>query len=276
MHPFPPFDPDPTPSRIRRFRPVPVRVLIPNLVTLLALCLGLTAMRMAIESRIDLAVYAIVAAGALDGIDGRLARALKGTSRFGAHLDSLADFVNFGVAPVLLLYVWVLDGIGSIGWLAALAFALSAALRLARFNAALDGPETPPYAQNFFVGVPAPAGAILVMLPVYLANLGLPPLPLSPHIAAIYCVCVGLLMVSRWPTWSGKKATQRIAREWVAPLFLGAIVLVGLIASYPWHCLAVASILYLASLPFSAATFARLRGQHAGREEPSENIETVG
>jgi CDP-diacylglycerol--serine O-phosphatidyltransferase len=265
---FSPYDPDPTTPRVRRFRPVPVRILIPNLVTLLALCIGLTAIRMAIEGRIELAVYGIIVAAALDGIDGRLARALKATSRFGAHLDSLADFVNFGVAPALLLYVWVLGDARSIGWLAALAFALSAALRLARFNAALDGPEAPAFAQNYFVGVPAPAGAMLVLLPVYLNQLGLPSPPFGAAFAIVFCLGIGLLMVSRIPTYSGKKAGQRIAREWVAPLFVGAIIGLGLLVSYPWEVLSVISIGYLIMIPFAYARFNRLKAAHNAEQLP--------
>ncbi len=277
---FSPYDPDPNAPRVRRFRPVPVRMLIPNLITLLALCIGLTAIRMAIEGRVELAVYAIVVAAALDGIDGRLARALKATSRFGAHLDSLADFVNFGVAPALLLYVWVLGDARSIGWLAALAFALSAALRLARFNAALDGPESPAFAQNFFVGVPAPAGALIVLLPVYLAQLGLPSPPLGTAFAIVFCVAVGILMVSRLPTYSGKKAGQRIAREWVAPLFVGAIVAVGLLVSYPWEVLALVSIGYLVMLPLAYWRYGQLKAEHDRQTEedaasPSDEASNV-
>ena len=150
----------------RRFRRIPVRTLAPNLITLLALCAGLTAIRMAFESRYVLALAAIVFAAILDGIDGRLARFLKGTSRFGAELDSLSDFVNFGVAPSLILYFWGLHDLKSAGWIAAMAFAICAALRLARFNVMIDDPDKPAWTSNFFVGMPAPAGAITVLLPI--------------------------------------------------------------------------------------------------------------
>ncbi len=259
---FTPYDPEPSQPRVRRFRPVPFRLLAPNLVTVLALCVGLTAIRMALEGRIDLAVYGIVAAAALDGIDGRLARMLKGTSSFGAQLDSLADFVNFGVAPALLLYFWVLDGAGSFGWVASLTFAIAAALRLARFNAALDGPEEPAFAQNYFTGVPAPAGAIIVLLPVYLGHLGLPSLPRPELFAEIYCVAIALLMVSRLPTWSGKKAGKAIGREWVAPLFIGAAVAVGLLISYPWQVLTAITLAYLVGLPFGIQRYRQLDAAH--------------
>ena len=161
-------------TRRRRFRRIPVRTLAPNLITLLALCAGLTAIRMAFEDRYVLALAAIVFAAILDGIDGRLARFLKGTSRFGAELDSLSDFVNFGVAPALVLYFWGLHDLKSAGWIAAMTFAICAALRLARFNVMIDDPDRPAWTGNFFVGMPAPAGAITVLLPIYAAFLGLP------------------------------------------------------------------------------------------------------
>src|SRR5215470_12374981 len=146
--------------RRRRFRAIPVRMLVPNVITLLALCAGLTAIRLSIEGRMELALGAIVFAAALDGIDGRVARLIKGQSRFGAELDSLADFVNFGVAPAVILYFWGLVEFGNVGWIAAMVFAICAGLRLARFNVAIDDPARPAWAAAFFTGVPAPAGAI--------------------------------------------------------------------------------------------------------------------
>src|SRR5215207_10534299 len=164
---FPPFAPDPLEPRRRRFKPVPFRVIAPNLITLLALCLGLTAIRLAYEGRMEPAVYAIVFAAALDGVDGRIARMIKGTSRFGAELDSLADFVNFGVVPALILYFWGLHELKAPGWIAAMVFAICAGLRLARFNVAIDDPNKPAWSAKFFTGMPAPAGAITVLLPIY-------------------------------------------------------------------------------------------------------------
>src|SRR6266851_127581 len=169
---FPPFEPDRDEPKRRRFRPIPVRTLVPNLITLLALCAGLTAVRLAIEGKLEFALAAIVLAAVLDGIDGRIARLIKGTSRFGAELDSLADFVNFGVAPALILYFWGLHELKSAGWIAALTFAICAALRLARFNVMIEDPNRPAWASNFFTGIPAPAGAITVLLPIYLNFLG--------------------------------------------------------------------------------------------------------
>src|SRR6195256_5066007 len=167
-----PFEPTRPPQKRRRFRQIPVRTLLPNLITLLALCAGLTAIRLAIEARLEWAVAAIVFAATLDGIDGRVARMLKGTSRFGAELDSLADFVNFGVAPALILYFWGLQELGHAGWIVCMVFAICAGLRLARFNVMIDDPNKPAWAGNFFTGIPAPAGAITVLLPIYLDFLG--------------------------------------------------------------------------------------------------------
>src|SRR3954464_1176021 len=169
---FKPRETDPLLVKRRRFRPIPVRMLVPNLITLLALCAGLTAIRLAFEQRLEWAGAAIVFAAMLDGIDGRVARMLKGTSKFGAELDSLADFVNFGVAPALILYFWGLHELGNAGWIAAMVLAICAGLRLARFNVMVDDPNRPAWAGNFFVGMPAPGGAITVLLPLYLYFLG--------------------------------------------------------------------------------------------------------
>src|SRR5262245_9090389 len=168
-----PFEPQRRPLfRHRRLRQIPVRTLVPNLITLLALCAGLTAIRLAFEQKFEWAAAAIIFAALLDGIDGRVARMLKGTSRFGAELDSLADFVNFGVAPALILYVWGLHELKSAGWIAAMVLAICAGLRLARFNVMIDDPNKPAWAGNFFVGMPAPGGAIAALLPFYAHFLG--------------------------------------------------------------------------------------------------------
>src|SRR5713226_6642197 len=202
---FPPFEPDRDEPKRRRFRPIPVRTLVPNLITLLALCAGLTAVRLAIEGKLEFALAAIVLAAVLDGIDGRIARLIKGTSRFGAELDSLADFVNFGVAPALILYFWDLHELRSAGWIDALVFAICAGLRLARFNVATDDPNRPAWASNFFVGMPAPAGAITVLLPVYVHFLGIAAPAFMVPITLAYTLAVALLMVSQLPVYSCKR-----------------------------------------------------------------------
>src|SRR5919199_1037119 len=171
---FPPFAPDPLEPRRRLFKPVPFRVIAPNLITVLALCLGLTSIRLAYEGRLDTAVICIIVAGVLDGLDGRLARLLRGTSRFGAELDSLSDFVCFGVAPALVLYGFILYNLRGLGWVVALVFAIASALRLARFNVMIDDPTRPDWKRNFFVGMAAPAGAVTALLPIYLHFIGVP------------------------------------------------------------------------------------------------------
>jgi CDP-diacylglycerol--serine O-phosphatidyltransferase len=243
---FPPFDPAPPPFR-RRFKAIPVRTLLPNLITLLALCAGLTAIRLAVEDKLDLALAAIVFAALLDGIDGRIARMLKGTSRFGAELDSLADFVNFGVAPGLILYFWQLHELNNGGWIAAMVFAISGGLRLARFNATIDDPNKPAFAANYFTGVPAPAGAITVLLPIYLAFLGVPMPPVT--LTAFYTLLIGFLMVSRLPVFSGKTVKMRVPPEMVLPVFVSVVFFIALLIGYPWHILSAGSVLYLLSLP---------------------------
>ncbi|HTO67567.1 MAG TPA: phosphatidylcholine/phosphatidylserine synthase [Bradyrhizobium sp.] len=242
-----PFDPASPEMRRRRFRPIPVRLLVPNVITLLAICAGLTAIRLSTEGRMELAVGAIVFAAALDAIDGRIARLIKGQSKFGAELDSLADFVNFGVAPGLILYFWQLHELKNGGWIAAMVFAISGGLRLARFNATMDDPNKPPFAANYFTGVPAPAGAITVFLPIYLGFLGLPMPPAM--LTALYTLLIAFLMVSRLPVFSGKTMRMRVAPELVLPVFVSVIFFIALLVGYPWHILSAGSVLYLLSLP---------------------------
>jgi CDP-diacylglycerol--serine O-phosphatidyltransferase len=233
--------------RRRRFRPIPVRMLVPNVITLLAICAGLTAIRLSTEGRMELAVGAIVFAAVLDGLDGRVARMIKGQSKFGAELDSLADFVNFGVAPGLILYFWQLHELNNGGWIAAMVFAISGGLRLARFNATMDDPNKPAFAVNFFTGVPAPAGAITVLLPIYLAFLGLPRPPAV--LTALYTLLIAFLMVSRLPVFSGKTVRMRVPPEMVLPVFVSVIFFIALLIGYPWHIMSACSVLYLLSLP---------------------------
>ena len=239
----------------RRFRRVPVRTLAPNMVTLLAMCAGLTAIRMAFESRYVLALAAIVFAAILDGIDGRLARFLKGTSRFGAELDSLSDFVNFGVAPGLILYFWGLHDLKSAGWIAAMAFAICAGLRLARFNVMSADPDRPAWAANFFVGVPAPAGAIIVLLPIYAAFLGLPRSAFLTWVTLAYTLAIAALMVSRLPVFSGKRVGTRVPPEMVGPVIILLVLFVAMLIAYPWIILTIGTLCYLASLPFGWVSY---------------------
>src|SRR6516164_6259573 len=245
--PFSPFDPRRLEGRRPRFRLIPVRTLLPNLITLLALCAGLTAIRLAVEDKLEWAVAAIVFAALLDGIDGRLARMLRGTSRFGAEIDSLVDF---GVAPALMLYFWGLHELGNAGWIAAMVFAISTGLRLARFNVMADDPNKPAWAANFFVGVPAPAGAITVLLPIYVYFLGMPRVVFVAPVALVYTLTIAFLMVSRLPVFSGKRVGKRVAPEMVLPVFVTVVLFFALLVAYPWVVLTIGTVLYLGSLPF--------------------------
>jgi CDP-diacylglycerol--serine O-phosphatidyltransferase len=244
--PYPRHDPERRQRRIERLRQIPVRRLVPNVITLLALCAGLTGIRLAFEERYELALAAIVFAAMLDAVDGRVARMIKGTSRFGAELDSLADFVNFGVAPGLILYVWELKALGNLGWIAAMVLAICAGLRLARFNVQIEDPNRPAWAGNFFTGMPAPAGAITGLLPVYVGFLGV---HVPAAITLIYTLVIAALMVSRLPVLSGKQIGNRVPPEMVLPVIVVAVLFIALLVSYPWEVLSVGTIAYLAGLP---------------------------
>ena len=266
--PFPPFDPEgdenaqsEIDSSKIRLRDIPLRTIFPNLLTLLAICSGLTAIRFAVEGRIELSVAAIIFAGFLDGIDGRVARFLKSSSRFGAEMDSLADFVNFGVAPAMLLYFIFLSDVASVGWIAALIYASCACLRLARFNVMLDNPNTPNWQYRFFIGVPAPASALIVLLPVYIHLLGIEPTPLFAWATLGFTLICGFLMVSNLPTFSGKNISEKIRTDLVMPLMIVVVALAAAIFSYPWWVLSTLAVLYLISLPFSFRNWNRYNRQ---------------
>jgi CDP-diacylglycerol--serine O-phosphatidyltransferase len=236
---------------------IPLRMVVPNFFTVLSLGAGLTAIRMAIEARLELAVALIVVAALLDGVDGRLARALKAQSKFGAELDSLADFVNFGVAPAILVFVWGLGGLPrGFGWIVALVFALAMGLRLARFNSLIDV-ERPKWQANYFTGMPAPAGAIVVLLPLYVSELGLLDLRAWPWLIAAYVLAMAFLLVSTVPTFSGKLLGERISGDYVLPIFVVVAAVVALLLTYPFGTLTVGTLLYLATIPWSYLRFER-------------------
>jgi CDP-diacylglycerol--serine O-phosphatidyltransferase len=247
---------------------IPVRMLVPNFFTLLGLCAGLTAIRMSIEGRYEFALAAIVFAALLDGIDGRIARLLKASSRFGAELDSLADFVNFGVAPAFMIFTWGLGDLKSFGWICVLVFSLASALRLARFNVAIDE-DRPKWQSNYFIGMPTPAAAIVVLLPIYLDHMGLDlrSSAFLMHLVLIYVLAIAFMMVSTVPTFSGKLMGERIGREWVLPIFIVAVAAVAYLVTYPYRMLTVASLAYLAAIPVSWRRF---------HDKEREALATVG
>jgi len=245
-------------ARGPRLREIPLRLLVPNLITVLAICAGLTGIRLAFEGRYELAVAMVLLAAFLDGIDGRVARLLKATSKFGVQMDSLADIINFGVAPALVSYAFLLDQAHSIGWIAALLYAIAAGLRLARFNVMEDRNIKADWQSEFFVGVPAPMGAMLVLLPVYLGFLGVEATPVFVYASVAYTLLIGYLLVSRLPVWSGK--SSRIRRDLTLPIMLAVVLYVALLMSYTWEVLSITVVAYLFVLPFSARAWHRRYG----------------
>ncbi|WNJ88407.1 phosphatidylcholine/phosphatidylserine synthase [Bosea sp. 685] len=274
---FPPFEPERVESKRARFKPIPFRLIAPNVVTLLALCLGLTAMRMVVEGKLEIATVCILIAAALDGVDGRLARMLKGTSRFGAELDSLSDFVNFGVATGYVLWIFVLHDLKSFGWIIVLTLACAMALRLARFNVMIDDPNRPDWQKNFFVGMPAPAGAITAMLPLYLQFIGLPVAEYGAPFVGLYILFIAFLTISRIPCYAGKTLGTRVPRDKVLPIFVAVVVVAGLLFAYPFEMLALIVVAYLALLPLSVARYRKLERQHAAVPAgPTVGVEAPG
>jgi CDP-diacylglycerol---serine O-phosphatidyltransferase len=236
--------------RRRGLRGFSVNRLIPNVLTLAALCSGLTAIRFGLQGEFRSAVIAIIVAAIFDSLDGRVARRLGVTSQFGAELDSLSDFLCFGVAPALVLYLASLNGAGPLGWVVTLMFPICSALRLARFNTALLSDVPPPaWTGQYFTGVPAPAGALIALIPLVASFEAEAAWPRHPIVVGVVLVVVGGLMVSRLPTFSFKKG--RIPRQWVLPALLIAGLTMGVIASSPWIGLSLLGLIYLGLIPFS-------------------------
>lgn len=239
-----------------RLRGFSINRLIPNVLTLASLCSGLTGVRFALQGDMRLAVIAIIVAAIFDALDGRVARRLGVTSRFGAELDSLSDFFCFGVAPALVLYLASLRDAGSLGWVVVLMFPICSALRLARFNTALVSDTPPPaWTGSFFTGVPAPAGALLALMPLMVSFEIEAAWPRHPLVVGVVLVIVGGLMVSRLPTFSFKKG--RVPRHLALPALLGAALVMTVIASSPWTGLSLVGLGYLCLIPFSWNAYRR-------------------
>ncbi|MCC6470856.1 MAG: phosphatidylcholine/phosphatidylserine synthase [Alphaproteobacteria bacterium] len=238
---------------VPRLKGEPINTLIPNILTVLALCSGMTAIRFAMLDRFEWAVICIVLAGIFDGLDGRMARLLGGTSKFGAELDSLSDFAAFGVAPAILVYYWSLRYADGMGWAVCLLYATCCALRLARFNTAIGDTSLPPYAYRYFQGVPAPSGAGLALLPMMIEfEMGFDVMQ-SRFFMGPWIVLVALLMISRIPTFSLKSI--KIPQTYVLPVFIGLAVLTATFASYPWVVLSIIGIWYVLSIPVSVRNY---------------------
>lgn len=264
------------PRRVPRLKGQSVGKLVPNVITVAAACAGLTGIRFAIEGRFEYAVAAIIVAAILDALDGRMARILKASSEFGAQLDSLSDIVSFGVAPALVVYFWSLQTAGGLGWVIALFFIVCCGLRLARFNSMLG--KLPPYAYNYFTGVPAPAGALMTLLPVVLWLEFELELAMSPLVTGPWSVIMACLMVSRMPTFSFKRL--KIPQRYILPLLVVVGLLVAGLAGRPWLVLTIVAILYLMTFPFSVLSFRRLKAEaerlHDGSEDAASPSEEAG
>jgi CDP-diacylglycerol--serine O-phosphatidyltransferase len=255
------------PPRERPRRGIPLRALAPNAVTALALCFGLTGVRFAISSDWERAVACVILAGVLDGLDGRIARLLKGESRFGAELDSLSDVIAFGVSPAIILYLWSLKYVPQFGWVFALSHAVCCALRLARFNSNIDAVEQPHKSAGFMTGVPAPAGAGLALLPMFIWLWTGEQHVALPVIVAPWTALVAFLMVSNLATFSWSALRVRSEAR------LGALVAIALIGgalvTAPWATLSVVSLVYIGFIPFSVRSYARVKRLRGAAPPPS-------
>jgi len=243
-------------ERKRRFKGLSFNRMIPNILTLLALAAGLTAIRYGLHDRWEHAMLAIVAAVILDGLDGRIARLLKGASKFGAELDSLSDFVCFGVAPSMMLYLWSMQSTGRLGWALVMLFTICCGLRLARFNVAAEDHDAPAWKSRFFTGVPAPGGAGLVLLPLILSfQLG-DGFFRQPWVVGAFLLVVAGLMVSTIPTYSFKKL--KIGRRWILPTMLITGAVAVFLLNAPWLALTAIGVAYIVSIPISIRDHRRL------------------
>ncbi len=248
--------------RKRRFKGLSFNRMIPNILTLLALSAGLTAIRFGLDGRWEHAVLAIVAAGILDALDGRIARLLKGASKFGAELDSLSDFVCFGVSPGLLLYLWSVRDAGRLGWVLVMLFAICCGLRLARFNVMMEDPDAPPWKARFFTGVPAPAGGGLVLLPMVLSFQIGDDFFRQTWVTGLFLLVMGGMMVGTIPTYSFKNV--KISRRWVLPTMLIAGAVIIFLINAPWLTLSIIGAAYIASIPLSYRDYRKLSGADNG------------
>ena len=236
------------------------RVILPNMLTLIGVCIGLTSIRFALDEKFEFAIIAIIFAALIDGLDGRIARLIKGTSKVGKELDSLTDMISFGVAPAFIMYFWKLNTLGRFGWLVCLIFVICVALRLARFN--VNSNQEPSWRDNFFEGVPSPAGGILVLTPLIISLTDFDYIKLNYNIIVpIFFVITSLLLISKFPSYSFKKIV--IQRKTTIFLLFGIILFFGLLLVYPFNVIAISSIIYLLILPISFLHYQRFKKQHA-------------
>lgn len=243
----------------KRFKSLSFNRIFPNILTVIAACAGLTGIRYGISGQWDRAVIALVAAAMLDGVDGRVARLLRGTSQFGAELDSLADAINFGVAPAIIMYLWAMNAAGSIGWALCLLHAVCCVLRLARFNTMIGQPNLPPWAHNYFTGVPSPFGAGIAILPLIFWLYSGEDFFSRPVVTGAFLLASSLLMVSQVPVYSGKH--MRLKPHWVVPMMVAVGAVTAFLVTEPWATLSVLGIGLIATIPFSVLSFRRLKAR---------------
>ena len=249
------------------------RVILPNMLTLIGVCIGLTSIRFALDGRFELAIIAIMFAALIDGLDGRIARLIKGTSKVGKELDSLTDMISFGVAPAFIMYFWKLNTLGRFGWLLCLIYVICVALRLARFN--VNSGQEPSWKDNFFEGVPSPAGGILVLTPLIISLSGFDFFELNYNIIVpIFFILTSLLLISKFPTYSFKKII--IPRRTTIFLLFGIVLFFGLLLIYTFNVIAISTIIYLLLLPISFFHFQKIKKQHENdRIQDEDDLEDI-
>jgi CDP-diacylglycerol--serine O-phosphatidyltransferase len=247
------------------------RVILPNMLTLIGVCIGLTSIRFALDGKFEFAIIAIIFAALIDGLDGRIARLIKGTSKVGKELDSLTDMISFGVAPAFIMYFWKLNTLGRFGWLVCLIYVICVALRLARFN--VNSNQEPSWRDNFFEGVPSPAGGILVLTPLIISLTNFEYININFDIfVPVFFISTSLLLISKFPTFSFKKII--IQRKATIFLLFGIILFFGLLLVYPFIMISLSAIIYLLLLPISYFNYQKLKKQNNDNdiEDDSEDI----
>jgi len=235
------------------------RMILPNMLTLIGVCIGLTSIRFALDGRFEFAIIAIIFAALIDGLDGRIARLIKGTSKVGKELDSLTDMISFGVAPAFIMYFWKLNTLERFGWLLCLIYVICVALRLARFN--INSNQEPSWKDNFFEGVPSPAGGILVLTPLIISISGFDYIQLNYDvIVPIFFVVTSFLLISKFPSYSFKKIV--IPRKTTIFLLFGIVLFFGLLLIYTFNVIAISTVIYVFLLPISYLHFQKIKKQH--------------
>jgi CDP-diacylglycerol--serine O-phosphatidyltransferase len=262
----------------KNFKIVPekrsARVILPNMLTLIGVCIGLTSIRFALDGRYEFAIIAIIIAAVIDGLDGRIARLIKGTSKVGKELDSLTDMISFGVAPAFIMYFWKLNELGRFGWLVCLIYVICVALRLARFNVNTGG--EPSWRDNFFEGVPSPAGGILVLTPLIFSMSGIELFKIDYQIIVpIFFIVTSFLLISKFPSYSFKKIV--IQRKATIFLLFGIVLFFGLLLIYPFNVISVSALIYLTMLPISFFHYQKLKKENEGQnyDDEDDDLEDV-